>query len=282
MSTRVLKFIISAGLWMVDRLRAVVRCLLGRQAISTYVILYYHSVAADQRARFSRQMKILVRMTTPVQLGVPFQPNPGARYSSVTFDDVFANVLEYALPEMQALRIPATFFVATGRLGQKADWWPEGKAERHERLVSEAELRRLPEPMVTIGSHGVSHAVFPSLTEASARRELVESREMLERSLQRKIESFSFPYGAFNEKSIDLCREAGYTRVYTTVPVLASAQERFVTGRICADPSDWAGEFRLKLLGAYRWLPYAFWLKRRMRSALQRVGRGFGSGRTGA
>ncbi len=35
-------------------------------------------------------------------------------------------------------------------------------------------------------------------------------------------------------------------------------------GRVRVDPTDWPLEFHLKLMGAYRWLPMAIALKRRL------------------
>jgi hypothetical protein len=51
------------------------------------------------------------------------------------------------------------------------------------------------------------------------------------------------------------------------LPVLAFLEPKeFVTGRVGVSPTDWPMEFRLKLAGAYRWLPYAFAWKRRILS----------------
>jgi hypothetical protein len=83
--------------------------------------------------------------------------------------------------------------------------------------------------------------------------------------LNRDVKLFSSPYGEFNDRVIEGCREAGYLRVFTTVPYLAfSESQEFVTGRVGAAPTDWPIEFRLKLAGAYRWVPYAYALKRRI------------------
>ena len=79
---------------------------------------------------------------------------------------------------------------------------------------------------------------------------------------------FSFPYGAFSEDLLTYCKDAGYTRVFTILPVLAfSAPGEFVSGRVQVDATDWPLEFRLKMAGSYRWLPYAF----RVKSALFKV-----------
>jgi hypothetical protein len=80
----------------------------------------------------------------------------------------------------------------------------------------------------------------------------------------------SFPYGGFNDAVIEGCREAGYERVFTALPVFAFSQPgEFVCGRVGAAPTDWPIEFRLKLAGAFRWLPYAYDLKRHVRSVLR-------------
>src|ERR1700693_6123061 len=81
--------------------------------------------------------------------------------------------------------------------------------------------------------------------------------------LDRPIELFSFPFGGFTQTLVDICREAGYRRVFTTLPTLASTSpQNFAVGRVRADTTDWPLETRLKIAGAYRWLPLAFRLKR--------------------
>ena len=63
----------------------------------------------------------------------------------------------------------------------------------------------------------------------------------------------------------NLCREAGYEGLFAILPELAFTDpQEFVTGRVGVNPSDWALEFRLKILGAYRWLPIVFSWKRKL------------------
>ena len=40
--------------------------------------------------------------------------------------------------------------------------------------------------------------------------------------------------------------------------------KEFVTGRIAVNPTDWELEFRLKILGAYQWLPRVIAYKRKL------------------
>jgi hypothetical protein len=68
------------------------------------------------------------------------------------------------------------------------------------------------------------------------------------------------------------CREAGYQRVFSIEPtVTVTKSAEYVTGRVVADSTDWTLEFRLKVLGAYRWLPAAYRIKRKLRVMLKGV-----------
>jgi peptidoglycan/xylan/chitin deacetylase (PgdA/CDA1 family) len=108
--------------------------------------------------------------------------------------------------------------------------------------------------------------------EEEARREIIDSRRTLESMLGHRVMEFSFPFGGFNERLVEVCREAGYERAYTTLPAFVSGQPgEFVVGRVRVDPTDWPLEFRLKLAGAYRWLPLVFSLKRRLVSLAARL-----------
>ena len=41
----------------------------------------------------------------------------------ITFDDGYLDNLEYALPILEELEVPATIFVSTGEMGQDREWW---------------------------------------------------------------------------------------------------------------------------------------------------------------
>ncbi|MGH9512766.1 MAG: polysaccharide deacetylase family protein [Terriglobales bacterium] len=237
----------------------------GKYAAPGCVVLYYHAVPETQREAFARQMDVLLKWTTPISLVSAPTLSPAVRYSAITFDDFFQNVVSNALPELKKRTIPATIFVTTEVLGKRADWWPESAPERKEEIGSLEELQGLPPDLIAIGSHTLTHPKLPLLNERDAHREIFTSRQILEEWLGRKIATLSFPFGAFNDELVEWCRQARYERVFTTLPTMAFQHPgEFVTGRVKADPTDWPLEFKLKLLGAYRWLPYAFALKRRI------------------
>jgi peptidoglycan/xylan/chitin deacetylase (PgdA/CDA1 family) len=72
-------------------------------------------------------------------------------------------------------------------------------AEREEcDLASWEELRRLDPAVVTIGSHTLTHAILPRISSADAEIEVRDSRQQLERGLQRPVELFAYPNGNHN------------------------------------------------------------------------------------
>ena len=261
---RIAKLAISMGFFAAASLWRGICKLAGKRPAATWTILYYHAVPDGQRQAFAAQMDTVARLTTPVGIGQSPSSLPGKRYSSITFDDGFENAIQNAIPELTERNIPATIFVTADGMGEVAGWWPESALERHQKIATTDQFRGLPASLVNIGSHTLTHPRLPLLNESQARRELSESRAKLEQVLQRKVTTFSFPYGEFSGALLDWCRDAGYERVYTTLPANALADpQSFAVGRVIAEPTDWPLEFRLKLLGAYVWLPYAISFKRK-------------------
>jgi peptidoglycan/xylan/chitin deacetylase (PgdA/CDA1 family) len=126
-------------------------------------------------------------------------------------------------------------------------------------------LKSLNSDLVLIGSHGITHRNLLSLSEEDVRRELEDSKQTLEEMTGNNVNLLAFPHGFFDRGLLELAREAGYERVFTILPGLAFRRpDEYATGRVDVSPLDWPLEFRLKISGAYRWLPRAFKVKRRL------------------
>ena len=261
----------SMVVWTADWLGEHVSRLFARPQPSKCMVLAYHSVPAEQRSLFIRQMDLLLRQAKVVHADVEGLPEPGKRYAVITFDDGYEDVVDNALPELEKRGVPSTIFVVTELLGCDRSWEHRGgESTSRAKLMSRDQLISLQPELVRIGSHTMTHAFLPHLDDGKLHEEISGSRAKLERLLNREVSLFAFPYGAFDEKVIAGCREAGYTRVFTALPVFAfSERGEFITGRVGAAPTDWQIEFRLKLAGAYRWLPQAYELKRQIREALR-------------
>jgi peptidoglycan/xylan/chitin deacetylase (PgdA/CDA1 family) len=274
---RLLILVISVVVYLGDR----VGMLLMRAGVvkrgSRLSVLYYHSVPSAERMQFARQMDDLLRYTAPMAWGKIVSVAEGRNYVAVTFDDGFANVVENALPELERRGIPCTIFAVSERLGKSADWKIMGNASHaNEEIMSAEQIVEVRSELVEIGSHSLTHPVLTTVDHGFAWNEIFESRVKLENLVGRKVRFFSFPYGAYNEDLIAICRAAGYEQVFTTLSGI-TASNGFVVGRTPAKPTDWKWEFRLKLLGAYRWLGIASLVKKEMLTVAKaleaRVGR---------
>jgi peptidoglycan/xylan/chitin deacetylase (PgdA/CDA1 family) len=249
---RIAKLTISLVFFVCERAWRLLRGFAGARQSGTCVVLYYHSVPTSFRVQFENQMQVVSRLGKTVDLRSVGQLPAGSRFVAITFDDAMESFFENAVPVLLRLKIPATIFVVSDALGTKPKWG-ESYYAQDELVMSAHQLRSLPE-LIAVGSHTLTHPNLTTLSPELAAKEIANSREELGSLLQRQISLFSFPYGAFDGRTVCQCREAGYERVFTTIPVLAFAtKDQYVVGRVSVDPWDWALEFRLKIMGAYRW-----------------------------
>jgi len=238
------------------------------------VTLYYHSVKRDDCRRFVKQMEILKRLAQPISADMKDILTDGGHYVAVTFDDGFQNIIENALPELIDRRIPSTIFIPTGYMGREPDWIQDKLNEdRNEVVMTEEQINKLPTELITIGSHSVSHTNLTLLEEEDIRRELVESKKKLQLVTGMRISFLSLPHGGFDRRVVEMGRQAGYKRIFCSLPRLTNKKE-YIVGRVSVKPSDWRLEFRLKILGAYRWLPSAIALKQKISMYLGQLGEG--------
>ena len=262
MVLRLIKFLFSVLLCLADCGGKYLGRLLGKQTKGTCVILYYHAVPEGQRERFAKQMDAIIKWAVPISVANLDKPKGNRHYVAVTFDDGFQSVIKNALPELVLRGIPITIFVPTDRLGQRPAWANDpDDTLSNEAVMSVDQLKSLDANLVSIGSHGCTHSNLLLLDEDEARREIFQSKLFLEELLKRRVNTLAFPYGAFDQKHVNLARQAGYHRVFSILPTLAASE--YVTGRVSADPWDWSMEFKLKMRGSYRWLPKAFSFKRK-------------------
>jgi peptidoglycan/xylan/chitin deacetylase (PgdA/CDA1 family) len=229
---------------------------MGKKQKRLCSVLLYHSVAAHDRERFARQMDMLLSLATPVDIAKPNPEIIQGRQVAVTFDDGLQCFKKNALPELVKRRIPVALFIPSRCLGKRLSVYDD------ETVMNQKDLLNLPVDLVTIGSHSQTHTNLTMLDYDEARKEIGESKTDLETLFGREVSIFAFPYGEYNEQTLSLARQAGYLRTFSVLP---TGKNNFLFGRIITCPKDWKIEFKLKLLGAYCWLPWAGALNRQVK-----------------
>lgn len=135
-----------------------------------------------------------------------------SRKLAVTFDDGYLDNYTTAAPILSELSIPATFFIATGFIGSdRVPWWDED-AGIHSEWMDWHHLEELVSAGFTMGAHTVNHVDLGVVEGEDARREVGESRRVLEERLGITVDLFVFPYGRahqFSEDNRAMVRELG-------------------------------------------------------------------------
>lgn len=266
MINRLIKLIIAIFFYTIHKTILIIGALCGKKQPSMLIIITYHPVTAVTTLQFEKQMDVLLNTGRPISLSSDISVLSSGNNIAVTFDDAYQSVLQNALPILRARKIPATIFVPTGCMGRKPAWITNpNHSYANETVLTEEQLKSLPADLVTIGSHTVSHININNADERMIIREIVDSKNTLEKLLHKKITLFAAPYATLNTKHTDLFRKAGYQRVFLNIPTFpASRTDLYILGRTSVEPSDWSIEYRLKLLGAYQWLPLAISLKKKL------------------
>jgi peptidoglycan/xylan/chitin deacetylase (PgdA/CDA1 family) len=266
---RLVKLIFSIIVWGYDQIKRFFFGLCGKDVPGTCVVLYYHMIEQKERQNFAWQLDGILRNAKLIRADTKNPLIPNTHHIAVTFDDGFVDILANAAPELIKRSIPFTIFVPTGYLGKYPEWIKKKEYRSYRGpVMSEDQLRDIRKlELVTIGSHCVSHTDLRLMDETSAMNEIQSSKNKLENIIGREVKLLSFPHGAYTDKCIEFARQAGYERVFTIKPTLGLLSlNEFITGRISVSPGDWPFEFKLKVLGAYRWLPWAYCLKRKILS----------------
>ncbi|CAN5228687.1 hypothetical protein BH18ACT12_BH18ACT12_03960 [soil metagenome] len=173
----------------------------------TPLVLCYHAVSPSWDHRLSMEPELLLRQVRTLMR---------FRRVVVSFDDAFRSA-STVFPRLRQLGVPVQIFVCTGfaRSGATLDISElEGDDPSALATMRWEELCSYAEQGITIGSHTVSHARLPTLSEAEINRELSDSKEEIETELGRPCADLAYPYGEHDERVRNAARGVGYERAF--------------------------------------------------------------------
>lgn len=225
-------------------------------------VIYYHRIDAEEHRScvaprmFAAQMALLRaegfhvvplrELATNLAEKRAFAP----RTVAVTFDDGFADNYTAAFPVLQRESIPATIFLTAGYIG--SDGLPVLRDHVPPRPLDWPQVIEMARHGVDFGAHTVTH---PSLTEIprdEMRREIVDSRTIIEQRSGVRVATFCYPRGRFDARVKQVVRDAGYTLACTTMPgVVTPDTHPFSLRRTFIARDDTLRDFVKKLDGAF-------------------------------
>lgn len=180
-------------------------------------VLMYHSIEYEKgntarlpKEKFKEQMKYLkennyttLSLEEAYDFFISNKPIP-EKAVVLTFDDGYVDNYVEAFPILKELEFKATFFVITDLVD---------KIPSYMNLV---QLKELQASGMDIESHTVNHEHLNQLSYENQVKTLKESKDFLEKSLNKKIQYFAYPYGEFTEETLTAVKETGYKMAFTT------------------------------------------------------------------
>lgn len=121
----------------------------------------------------------------------------------ISFDDGVTNQYTTALPILEKYQVPAIFFIQLRNVNTDTGMTWE-------------QIKDLDSRGMTIGSHSMTHANLKDLNAEELKYELEESKKILEEHLDKKVNFFSYPKGAFDDTIVEATKNAGYLSAVTT------------------------------------------------------------------
>jgi len=189
----------------------------------------------------------------------------GRKVNFITLDDGFQDNYEHAFPVLRRFGAPASIFLTVSYIG--TDRLPTlTRTDFVPRPLSWEQVEEMHARGIEFGSHTLTHPMLSTISLGEARREIAESKRVIEDKLGAPALFFCYPRGDFNAGVKNMVREEGYLAACTTVPgTNVGRTDPFALRRTYVGRNDVGTEFARKVAGAYDLLQSGLYLWRRLR-----------------
>jgi peptidoglycan/xylan/chitin deacetylase (PgdA/CDA1 family) len=118
---------------------------------------------------------------------------------AITFDDGYCDTVS-AIETLRMRGLCSTVYITSGRVG-------DGDAITAYQVGTLAGWQ----DSVELGAHSVTHTRLDELSTLAAVREIRDSKDAVQQLVGRRVDSFAYPHGAFDQRVRRLVIDAGYT-----------------------------------------------------------------------
>lgn len=170
----------------------------------------------DQQMRFLKERRYNVISLEKLATLIKDKKKIPSRTIAITIDDGHKDIYNYAFPVLKKYNFPATVFVIIDEIDRPQD----------DRLNWNQIKKMQDSGVVTIGSHALGAEPLINIqSEEELKRQIFESRKILEEKLKKEINTFSYPEGFFNAKIKKMVMDAGYKLAVATTPGIHSPSD---------------------------------------------------------
>jgi peptidoglycan/xylan/chitin deacetylase (PgdA/CDA1 family) len=189
-------------------------------------ILTYHKIAPITKGTiypgtyvppnlFEKHLRLLNRRGfSSVRVADLFSDRMPGQPILLTFDDGFQDFADNAWPLLQKHGFGGLVFLVLNHLGGQNEW-DIAVGDKPAPLMNLETIRELGKQGAQFGSHTLSHPRLANLDEQDQRLELFAPLpELFDSSPQPS--TICYPYGSYNQTTLDLARQAGYKFGFST------------------------------------------------------------------
>jgi len=171
---------------------------------------------------------------------------PPGRFA-LSFDDGMQDNHAAALPLLQELGVPATFYIATGLVGAPNPWLSPASGAR---MMNALELRELAAAGMELGAHTVNHPDLAGLPYDACVDEIGRSRDQLEELTGVRATTFAYPFGSFGPDARRAACDLGFDAA-VSANEFGVAGDRYAFPRSIIWGGDRAPSFVAKVAGVF-------------------------------
>ena len=134
-----------------------------------------------------------------LQFGKDLPPNPVL----ITLDDGYEDNYRVAYPILQKYHFTATIFLITDFVSH------------YDKYLTWNQINEMSANRLIFEDHTLSHISLPKASDEEINNQLIKSKEVLEWRLGKKVDYLAYPGGEYNQRVIQLAKDAGYRAAFT-------------------------------------------------------------------
>lgn len=166
-------------------------------------VLNFHGIGVPERTLDPGEERYWISADRFCEVLDRIAGHPERDHLAITFDDGNLSDLSIAAPELERRGLGARFFMLTGRIGKPGS-------------LGRDDIGTLIDCGMCIGSHGIAHRDWASLSRQELDDELASSKSVLEDICGEPIRSAAIPFGRYNAGVLAALRTCGYTEAYSS------------------------------------------------------------------
>ncbi len=173
------------------------------------------------------------------------------KYIILTFDDGYKDNYELLFPLLKKYNMKAVIYMVSHLNYNKWDVDKDGE-KRFDLMTKDEILEMDRSGLVEFGGHTMHHVNLPTLDYKTQKEEILGNKIWLEKLLEKRLVSFAYPFGYFNEDSKKIVEELEFDYgVATDSGPFNLSEDLFEIRRIGIFPDLNFRRFKNRLSGNY-------------------------------